>query len=82
MQNISFFYSVKIEPLFPLDYHIQNLNQNIEIKNNIDEFTVRIRVKNVGSFEGKEVIKYIYFLIKIIKANHINHQFLSKKLVY
>ena len=55
-----FFDSVKVEPLFPFGFGLSYTEfklEYIEIKNNKDEFTVRVRVKNVGSFEGKEVVQ-------------------------
>ena len=55
-----FFDSAKVEPLFPFGFGLSYTQFNIEylgIKNNKDEFTVRVKVTNVGSFEGKEVVQ-------------------------
>ena len=55
-----YFDSVKVAPLFPFGYGLSYTNFLMEYKgitNNKDEFTLKIKVTNTGSFEGKEVIQ-------------------------
>ena len=55
-----YFDSVKAAPLFPFGYGLSYTDFKLEykgIKNNKDEFTVRVKVTNVGEFKGKEVVQ-------------------------
>ena len=55
-----FFDSANIKPLFPFGYGLSYTDFKIEylgIKNEKDKFTLRSRVTNVGSMEGKEVVQ-------------------------
>ena len=55
-----FFDSANVEPLFPFGYGLSYTDFNIEylgIKNNKDVFTLKVKVTNIGSVEGKEVVQ-------------------------
>ena len=55
-----YFDSVKVAPLFPFGYGLSYTSFKLEyvgIKNNKDEFTVRIKVTNSGKVDGKEVVQ-------------------------
>ena len=55
-----FFDSANIKPLFPFGYGLSYTDFKVEykgIKNNKDVITVRVKVTNIGKFEGKEVVQ-------------------------
>ena len=55
-----YFDSVKVKPLFPFGYGLSYTNFKIDclgISNKKDEFTLKIKVTNTGSIEGKEVVQ-------------------------
>jgi beta-glucosidase len=55
-----FFDSAKVEPLFPFGFGLSYTQfdlQYVEIKNNKDEITIRVKVTNTGSVKGKEVVQ-------------------------
>ena len=55
-----YFDSAKVKPLFPFGYGLSYTDFRIEylgISNIKDEITLKIKVTNVGSFEGKEVVQ-------------------------
>ena len=55
-----FFDSANVEPLFPFGHGLSYTDFNIEylgIKNNKDVFTLKVKVTNIGSVEGKEVVQ-------------------------
>ena len=55
-----FFDSAKVEPLFPFGFGLSYTDFKIEykgIENEKDLITVKVKVTNVGSMEGKEVIQ-------------------------
>ena len=55
-----FFDSANVKPLFPFGFGLSYTSFEIEyigIQNNKDDLTVRVKVTNVGSVKGKEVVQ-------------------------
>ena len=55
-----YFDSVKIKPLFPFGFGLSYTDFKLDfigINNNKDEIALKVKVTNIGSFEGKEVVQ-------------------------